>query len=328
MKKKLLTLMFASTLVIATLVGCGKAEALDTNNTNPEPEVATEITPTETTEAVAEVPHEHTYTEDVTTAPTCLEDGEAIFTCECGDTYTEAIPATGHNFSNYVSNEDATYESDGTETATCSCGETDTRVAEGSMLTYSFEDMNATKYAKSTVNVRSLPTTDGEKLGGLSTNDEIKVTGKCNETGWYRIEYADAIAYVSDEYLVDEKVVTPTPESTQASSGELSIIKKSGYSYINTVVSSYDEAVAAFRAIGIEPWVTHEENGTRWCYAIICHVAGPTNKGNHEADFDNYVFYNFDGYHWGNRLGTKDGRIYVEDVNGGSWSIEDCISNN
>lgn len=86
------------------------------------------------------------------------------------------------------------------------------------MLTYTFEDMDATKYAKSTVNVRSLPNTDGEKLGGLSTNDEVKVTGKCTETGWYRIEYSDGIAYVSNEYLVDEKVEVQASAPAQNSS--------------------------------------------------------------------------------------------------------------
>lgn len=215
MKKRILTIMFASVLAMATLVGCGNSETMKAEKDN-----ATETASVETveTEVETEAPHEHAYTEEVTKEATCLEEGEKTFTCECGDTYTEAIPATGHVFENYVSNEDATYEADGTETATCLvCGETDTRVAEGSMFTYTFEDMEATKYAKSTVNVRSLPTTDGEKLGGLSTNDEVKVTGKCNETGWYRIEYSDSVAYVSDSYLVDNKVETKPAEVTSNS---------------------------------------------------------------------------------------------------------------
>ena len=214
MKKKILTIMCISTLAVVTLVGCGKTETK---------EVSEEVTVVATEmaeETSTEPPHEHAYAEEVTTPATCLEDGEATFTCECGDTYTEAIPATGHVFSNYVSNEDATYTADGTETATCTCGETDTRVAEGSMLTYTFEEMDATKYAKSTVNVRALPNTDGEKLGGLSTNDEVKVTGKCAETGWYRIEYSDGIAYVSDDYLVDEKVEVQVQASAPAASSE------------------------------------------------------------------------------------------------------------
>ena len=40
--------------------------------------------------------HEHSYTEEITKQPTCTEEGEKIFTCDCGDTYTEIIPAKGH----------------------------------------------------------------------------------------------------------------------------------------------------------------------------------------------------------------------------------------
>ena len=39
--------------------------------------------------------HVHSYTADGT-APTCTESGKAVYTCECGDTYTETIPAAGH----------------------------------------------------------------------------------------------------------------------------------------------------------------------------------------------------------------------------------------
>lgn len=240
MKKKLALVLTAITLSMTLFVGCGNTETTG---------VADETIANTVEETVVDVvepieaPHEHTYTEEVTTPATCLEDGEKTFTCECGDTYTEAIPATGHDFAEYVSNEDATYEADGTETATCSvCGETDTRVAEGSMLTYTFEDMEATKYAKSTVNVRSLPTADGEKLGGLSTNDEVKVTGKCNETGWYRIEYSDSVAYVSDSYLVDNKVETKPAETSASNSGSNSSTVSNGTFPYALYTVYYDEA--------------------------------------------------------------------------------------
>ena len=210
MKKIILAIVCMSALVMSMLTGCGnKAEAGSAVESGLTASAAAEVAETAiemVEEAVVEVPHEHVFTETITKEATCLEAGEKTLACECGESSVEEVPATGHDFSNYVSNEDATYEADGTETATCACGETDTRVAEGSMLTYTFEDMDATKYAKSTVNVRSLPNSDGENLGSLSTNDEVKVTGKCNETGWYSIEYSDGIAYVSDEYLVDEKV--------------------------------------------------------------------------------------------------------------------------
>lgn len=42
--------------------------------------------------------HAHTWTEKVTTEPTCTEPGEKTFTCVCGATKKEAIPATGHSW--------------------------------------------------------------------------------------------------------------------------------------------------------------------------------------------------------------------------------------
>ncbi|MCH5343390.1 MAG: sigma-70 family RNA polymerase sigma factor [Acetatifactor sp.] len=170
----------------------------------------------------AEAPHEHVYKEEITKEATCEADGVKTFTCECGDSYTEVIKATGHVF-DYVYNEDATYEADGTETATCkNCGVTDTRTAEGTMLTYTYTDMSATMYAQSSVNVRDLPSTDGEKLGALSINQEVSVTGQCDETGWYRFEYNGQTAYVSDNYLSDSKVEVAQAASSGGSSASTS----------------------------------------------------------------------------------------------------------
>lgn len=39
---------------------------------------------------------EHEYEKTVTKAATCTEDGEMTFTCECGASYTQIIPKTGH----------------------------------------------------------------------------------------------------------------------------------------------------------------------------------------------------------------------------------------
>ena len=80
--------------------------------------------------------HNHEYVEQTTKEPTCTEKGEKTFTCECGDSYTEEINALGHVFTNYVSDNNATYESDGTKTAVCDrgCGATDTVTDTGSKL--------------------------------------------------------------------------------------------------------------------------------------------------------------------------------------------------
>ena len=80
---------------------------------------------------------------------------------------------------------------------------------------YTYTDMTATMYATQTVNVRDLPSTDGEKVGSLSTNQEVSITGQAS-TGWYRIQYEGGTAYVSDKYLADEKVEVQTPADNGA----------------------------------------------------------------------------------------------------------------
>lgn len=78
---------------------------------------------------------------------------------------------------------------------------------------YTYTDLDKTMYAKSSVNVRDLPGAEGNKLGGLSKVQEVHVTGQCNESKWYRIDFNGSIAYVSNNYLVDEK---PAEEAAQA----------------------------------------------------------------------------------------------------------------
>ena len=75
-------------------------------------------------------------------------------------------------------------------------------------------EVETTLYAKSAVNVRSIPSTDGEKLGTLSKNQEIIALGEAVD-GWQKVRYNNGIAYVSAEYLVKEKIestVTETPQ--------------------------------------------------------------------------------------------------------------------
>ena len=84
------------------------------------------------TAAGTKIAHVHNYTAAVTKAATCAEEGVKTYTCSCGSSYTEAVPVIAHSFGEYVYNDDATTEKDGTKTATCSvCGATDTVTAEG-----------------------------------------------------------------------------------------------------------------------------------------------------------------------------------------------------
>ena len=44
------------------------------------------------------VPHEHSYTAELTKAATCTEDGIMTYICSCGASYTETDKATGHSY--------------------------------------------------------------------------------------------------------------------------------------------------------------------------------------------------------------------------------------
>lgn len=88
------------------------------------------------------VAHVHDYKEEINKEPTCTEEGEKTYTCGCGDSYTEKIPAKGHHFEDgictgcgekdpdyhkhdYVETvtKEPTCTEEGEKTYTCECGE-------------------------------------------------------------------------------------------------------------------------------------------------------------------------------------------------------------
>ena len=64
---------------------------------------------------------------------------------------------------------------------------------------------SGTMYAKSSVNVRKGPGTSYEKIGSLTTNQKVTITGKASN-GWYEIDYNGDNGYVSSSYLSETKV--------------------------------------------------------------------------------------------------------------------------
>ena len=84
---------------------------------------------------------------------------------------------------------------------------------EEQKVQYTFLSVNTIMYALSNVNVRSGPSTDFKKIGGLTIGEEVSVIAQCNETGWYRILYDDNEAYVSSHYLSEVKQEVPKQTS-------------------------------------------------------------------------------------------------------------------
>lgn len=99
-----------------------------------------------------------------------------------------------------------------TETATAPTVEPTAEPVEPTAVStgYTYSEVSQTMYAKSAVNVRDLPSTDGKKIGSLKASQEITVTGKCDQTGWYRFDWNNTTGYVSDKYIVSEKPAVNT----------------------------------------------------------------------------------------------------------------------
>lgn len=185
--------------------------------TTPAPTIAPTPTPTPK--------HEHKYTADLTTDPKCTEGGIITYTCECGDTYTEPMEPIGHQYEAEVSKE-ATCDTDGEKAFTCSlCDDTYTEAvpATGHEIGTSLitKDANCTEdgiretYCKNcgeVLETESLPalghtegewnieieatmTKQGENVLRCTTCNEVLQTEvlPINMTGWY---YVGGIAAV------------------------------------------------------------------------------------------------------------------------------------
>ncbi|MDE7439374.1 MAG: MBL fold metallo-hydrolase, partial [Clostridia bacterium] len=86
--------------------------------------------------------HTHSYTVTVFD-PTCTEEGYTLHVCECGNSeYKDSFVAKlEHSFTDYVSDNNATTEADGTKTAKCDrCDATDTIIDEGTKLPSPVDD--------------------------------------------------------------------------------------------------------------------------------------------------------------------------------------------
>lgn len=160
------------------LTACGSKETANTETTSV---TATEVTSVESTEATVAEP---------TVEPT-VEPAETPTESETAP--TETAPA----------------ESPAPAVEPTAAPVESTAVSTG----YTYSELNQTMYAKSAVNVRDLPSTDGKKIGSLKASQEIAVTGKCDQTGWYRFELNNTTGYVSDKYIVSEKPVANTVAS-------------------------------------------------------------------------------------------------------------------
>lgn len=174
---------------------------------------------------------------------------------DVGDTEPSSIVENSKNTENTTDAESGTEEKNTQQTTesevpTESEKTTESQNQTPGTLTYTYTDIEQTMWTTSSLNIRDLPSADGGKRGLLSKGQEVKVTGQCNETGWYRIEYNGSFGYVSDEYMSNEKPVEQPPAPEPGTPNAMfdtvkdvtgKSVKKSGTIYIigNAAYESY-----------------------------------------------------------------------------------------
>ena len=100
------------------------------------------------TETIPELSHVHNYVA-VVTEPTCTEQGFTTHTCDCGASYVDSyVDALGHDWNDGVVTTPATATTDGVKTFTCNrCGETKTEAIPATgELKNPFVDVKKTDY--------------------------------------------------------------------------------------------------------------------------------------------------------------------------------------
>lgn len=124
-------------------------------------------------------PHVHVYAEKIKKEPTYANAGIKTFTCECGDKYDEKIPALG----------------------------------------YTYTDMELELYVNAKTKAMKQPNDSSGYWDYVIFGAKVRVTGKCNEVDWYRIEFRGTDAYVKAARLVEENPV-PTPAPAPVEQGD------------------------------------------------------------------------------------------------------------
>lgn len=114
---------------------------------------------------------------------------------------------------------------------------------ESDMEESDIEPLDKVMYATGNINTRSGPSVDFTKVGGLTVNQEVKVTGQSKTTNWYEIDVDGAKQYVSDKLLSDNKVEVSKPSSN----GNTSSGGNGGNADINA------RAQEAFKQLGVDP---------------------------------------------------------------------------
>ena len=171
------------------------------------------------------IPHEHTYTSEVTKEATHLEEGETTYTCACGDSYTEPVAKLEeHSYTSEVTTE-PTHLTEGVKTFTCACGDSYTEpVAKLEDHTYTSEVTKEATHLEEGETTYTCACGDSytEAIAKLEghTYEEVVTEPTCTAKGYTTYTCACGDTYISDyigmiSHNYSSSITTPATHLTE-----------------------------------------------------------------------------------------------------------------
>ena len=167
--------------------------------------IASDVDVTPVYEKVAKTSHTHSWgSGTITKDATCTQSGIRTYTCSCGQTKTESISATGHQYSDYVVTTQPKCTEPGVKTSTCyKCGDAKT------------QPISATghQYSDWVVKTKAKCEEPGSK------------TSTCSKCGDVRTEGIPATGHTWSEWSVKKQATCTEQGSKESKCSECSKIK-------------------------------------------------------------------------------------------------------
>ena len=238
--------------------------------------------------------HDHSYTAE-TTQPTCAKEGKTVYTCACGDSYTETIPATGEHLYTIVVNK-PTCTQGGFTIYICACGDSyigATAAALGHSYTAVTTQPGCVEEGKTVYTchcghsyTETIPATGRHEYTAVVTEPTCTKAGYTTYTCQCGDSYTETIP-ATGEHEYTAKVTKPT-------------CTEDGYTtYTCACGDSYTETIPAtgqheYTAVVTEPTCTEAGYTTYTCQCGDSYTAdsvAATGHGYTCAEVDGYLVY-------------------------------------